>query len=480
VLTVTPSASAEGTYTIYVNASSANGNEARDSLALEVIVPYFNDAGIVSLKPFLWDEEYMTGNYSIASRVKNFGRDTNSFNTSLEIFKLGAPQPKTLLFEDGEDLVTDWKIEDMDGIYSPTRWHMTGRASYDGLRSLWAGVPGGNSYTDDTVQFLVSPSFSLKEAVGANLNFYQKFNMEANYDFGTLDIYNGESWDMIVSFTGVLSAFSEFNLDLKDYIGLEDVRVRFRFTSDGGQVREGWFLDNITVTADFPSESRIHGPVNITSSPLSQDSNELLGWHYDFKTNGVYKVVTTTWLPNDMEPSNDAKFVRFRMNESKYGIVLHEGANLISIPMVLSDTSIASVFSSISGKYDAVWHYDPLDPGDPWKTYNPSKALNDLFDVNRTMGVWIHVTEDSFLNLNISIPAGTSIDLEPGWNLIGYPSMTERTVADAFSSITYERIEGFDPFSPQRLKLMNGNDWLRPGYGYWVKVSSPQVLDVLP
>jgi carboxypeptidase T len=479
-LSVTPAPNAEGTYPIHVNAVSENGTGATGSLELKVSVPYFNDSGVISLTPFSWDEEYMTGNYSIASTVKNFGRNANSFNTSLEIFKLGAPQSRILASEDSEDVVTDWTVEDMDGPYSPTVWHMSARASHTGTKSLWAGVPGGNSYSDETVQFLLSPSFSLKEAVSANLTFYHKYNMEANYDFGTIDIFNGNSWVMITSFTGGLPTFTEFDFDMKDYIGLEDVRVRFRFTSDGGTVREGWFLDDIRINAEFPSESRIYGPVNNTSSLLPQDSEEIIGWHFDFDTNGTYKMVSRTWLEGDSDSTNDVMFVRFKINDTKYGIVLRKGANLISIPMVLSDTSVASVFSSIAGKYNIVWYYEPLDQDDPWKNFNPSNPLNDFFDVNRTMGLWVHVTDDVFLNLDIAIPANTAIDLESGWNLIGYPSMTERTVSDVLGSISYERIEGFDPFGLQRTRILTGNDWMRPGWGYWVKVNSPQVLNVIP
>ncbi|MCK5547550.1 MAG: hypothetical protein KAI64_00940, partial [Thermoplasmata archaeon] len=114
-VSVTPSAFAEGEFNIPVTAKSQTNSSVEDTLVLTVNVPYLNDAGVEALAPFQEWLDYPTGKYQINSTVKNFGKNSQSFNTSLEIFKLGPPETRTLLEEDAEDNKTDWTAVDLDG-----------------------------------------------------------------------------------------------------------------------------------------------------------------------------------------------------------------------------------------------------------------------------------------------------------------------------------------------------------------------------
>jgi len=313
VLSISPPLNAEGEYKIYVTAKSMTNASVEDTLTLTVQVPYLNDVGVEALAPFSEGLSYPTGIYGINSTVKNFGKNPQVFDTSLEIFKLGGLEIKTILLEDAEDDLTDWTAVDLDGPFSATLWHMTTKSSYSGSRSWWAGNPSGNMYTNTAVQLLVSPPFSLKEALGANLTFYHKYEIESSYDYGNVDIYNGTSWQTFETFTGNQLLFTGYRVDLKDFVGLDNIRVRFRFSSDTGVVDNGWFVDDINVTAEFLSESLIFGPANITSLLPFQDSQGDLVWNYKFSDVGDYKVVSTTWLSSDANPKNDELSVRMKI-----------------------------------------------------------------------------------------------------------------------------------------------------------------------
>jgi len=68
--------------------------------------------------------------------------------------------------------------------------------------------------------------------------------------------------------------------------------------------------------------------------------------------------------------------------------------------------------------------------------------------------------------------------LKAGWNFVGYPSFIERNISEALSGISYERIEGYDFTPPQYLKILSDDALMKPGCGYWVKVSSDAIWAV--
>jgi len=129
--------------------------------------------------------------------------------------------------------------------------------------------------------------------------------------------------------------------------------------------------------------------------------------------------------------------------------------------------------SSITGKWDCIQIYDPLSP-EPWKTNNtfrPSQ-LNDFSTLNHKQAFWINITEPGGTNLTISglDPPSTSIPLYAGWNLVGYPSLTEITVADALWGTSADKVEVFDPAGPYRIREVGPTYLMKPGEGYWIHV----------
>ncbi len=164
-----------------------------------------------------------------------------------------------------------------------------------------------------------------------------------------------------------------------------------------------------------------------------------------------------------------------------YPISLHVGWNLISFPIVPMDTSVENLLSSISGSWDNAKWYDANDPTDPWKSYSPAKpaSLNDLTDIDNTMGFWLHVT-DSTDDLIIygNEPVTTNIMLKAGWNLVSYPSNITDTVADALWGTGADRVECYDAGTPYLIKEMGPADLMSPGNGYWVHVLVDSVWTV--
>ncbi|MCK4443114.1 MAG: hypothetical protein KAW09_01120, partial [Thermoplasmata archaeon] len=154
------------------------------------------------------------------------------------------------------------------------------------------------------------------------------------------------------------------------------------------------------------------------------------------------------------------------------------GWQLISIPRTVADTSVDMVFQSISGSYDQLRVFDAKTG--TWLHYDVSKPyLGSLTNVDKTMGIWIRITSvPATLHITGDLTYVTEIHLEPGWNLIGYPSLntTGMTVGDLLNNTAYgiDAVEGFDGLrAPYYLRNdLSQGYYLQPGEGYWVHVSS--------
>jgi parallel beta-helix repeat protein len=167
-------------------------------------------------------------------------------------------------------------------------------------------------------------------------------------------------------------------------------------------------------------------------------------------------------------------------------IFLEPGWNLISIPYIQSDTNLKVVLSSIEGSYDAVQWYNTTYSKDHWKHYQILKPshLNDLQDIDHKMGIWIHITDPFgilFQIPGIPIRENQTISLKSGWNLIGYPSLSNKDRATALNNIFF----GSDVDSiwtyyakSNKWKEITGSDYFEIGHGYWIHCKHDVVWEV--
>ena len=162
---------------------------------------------------------------------------------------------------------------------------------------------------------------------------------------------------------------------------------------------------------------------------------------------------------------------------SKFTRSLSKGPNLVSIPLIQSDESLQTVLQTVT--YDNAWSYDAINQ--EWKSLSKSKPYGQsLKYLNHTIGIWVNVTKDSNLTVAGAVPTSTTIDLQAGWNLVGFPSFDDNyTVSDFKAAVAVERMEGFDGSAPPYfLRVMTDGNFLQAGFGYWIKVESPAIWTV--
>ncbi len=183
------------------------------------------------------------------------------------------------------------------------------------------------------------------------------------------------------------------------------------------------------------------------------------------------------------------------MNESKIVIViLNNGTlinlkpswNLISLPRIQSDTNLQFVLQSIEGQYVAVQCYNITDTNDNWKHYHIAKPpnLNDLSKINHTVGFWLHITDPQGATLVVfgdELVANQSITIYPGWNLVGYPSLINRTLDAALNNINFSTdVDSIWTYNAttQKWKEIGIIDYIELGKGYWIHSKVTKVWDV--
>lgn len=163
-----------------------------------------------------------------------------------------------------------------------------------------------------------------------------------------------------------------------------------------------------------------------------------------------------------------------RNQVSKFTRSLSKGSNLMSVPLIQYDDNLSTVLQTLY--YDDTWTYNPRNQ--EWKSFMELKPYGGSFEyVNRTMGLWVDVTQDSNITVAGVVPISTTINLQAGWNLVGFPCLnTTYTVGDLKSETGATRVEGFNIFTPPyHLENLQDTDSLLAGYGYWIYVEFPAI-----
>jgi hypothetical protein len=155
---------------------------------------------------------------------------------------------------------------------------------------------------------------------------------------------------------------------------------------------------------------------------------------------------------------------------AKYGRFLPAGKHFVSLPITPADASIESVFATLS--YDDIVFWNRLDNADHWKHYSTSKLYDrDLMTVELGRGYWIDVATDSYIEYVGTVPDNASVMLYIGWNMVGYASLVDRTVQDAFQGLPVVKVECYDNSAvPYYLREMDFAENMTAGEAYWALV----------
>jgi hypothetical protein len=150
-------------------------------------------------------------------------------------------------------------------------------------------------------------------------------------------------------------------------------------------------------------------------------------------------------------------------------ISLKEGWNLISVPINPSNTLISSVFSSISGKYGAVYAYNGIE----YEAYIPGASSNSLTRIEASRGYWVYMNEAANVAIDGSV-APRSINLNVGWNMVGFNSTNTLGIPAALGVVSskvsaiYAYVAGANRYIAYFGEGAGELTRFQPGEGYWI------------
>lgn len=128
-----------------------------------------------------------------------------------------------------------------------TNWAIVTNKYYSPIRSF------KGSCLSSTVSQMVSGPINISSYPAVFLSFYHKYALETGYDFGYVDVStnNGTTWSRIAKYNGLDSTTWKFqSFNISQYVsGASNILVRFRDSTDSSVNWDGWYVDNIKITA---------------------------------------------------------------------------------------------------------------------------------------------------------------------------------------------------------------------------------------
>ena len=155
-------------------------------------------------------------------------------------------------FDDGD--ISDWTTGGTNNT-----WGITSALSYSSPYSLTDSP--GSDYLNDTDSWAIAPVINLSSYSGAKLEFQLNGESESDTDFLYVQVSTDLSdwtyqyilindefyYDGVNGISGTLNG--KATVDLGAYDGNSTVYIRFRFTSYSTNTEDGWYIDDVKVTA---------------------------------------------------------------------------------------------------------------------------------------------------------------------------------------------------------------------------------------
>jgi len=128
------------------------------------------------------------------------------------------------------------------------KWGLSADYSYTGVLSF-TDSPLGSYESNSNTWVAMRAGVDLSAVSSALLSFYHRYKIYTD-DFGYIEVSTdgGSSWEQLgEAISGAQDSFVEETRSLDDYLGEEDVRIRFRLTSDIFDNQDGWYIDDLNI-----------------------------------------------------------------------------------------------------------------------------------------------------------------------------------------------------------------------------------------
>ncbi|MDD5082392.1 MAG: emp24/gp25L/p24 family protein [Dehalococcoidales bacterium] len=183
---------------------------------------------------------------------------------------------------------------------------------------------------------------------------------------------------------------------------------------------------------------------------------------------------TLTATAEGIAPADSAAF---NVTLPPNGLGLNAGWNLVSLPPVTSNTSMADIFSGVIDKVISIWHYDGASA--EWSNFVPGIGGSLLTFIDGE-AYWVNMSAPAILLVDgDSIQTGTAsaYRVTTGWNMIGASLSAPKNMASYLKGTAYRSFPVYCFTSGTFSIIRPDADCLKPGLGYWVYFDRPGVIE---
>ncbi len=277
---------------------------------------------------------------------------------------------------------------------------------------------------------------------------------------GNLDIYVKTVTDWPANFTAPRRGPSDLRAELEGR-SYQNVRLMWNLSADD------WMFGSVTgyiIRCGDTYDPTGSSYIDVLTVPAGTDIANLSNRGHRDPDNLFCQVVANT-TSGRSGPSNQAGAYKIHLTDH----------HLVSVPLVIANTHSTAVLAplvNITSNFTYARYFEPYDPMDPWKIFSMIGG-KEISSIDNGMGLWIGVSGPDQLTVAGVVPILMQVQLKAGWNLVGYPSLTSRTMAEALAGLPVTRVEAFDASTPPyNLRRLSMTDMMMPGQGYWIHVSS--------
>ncbi|MBI2418051.1 MAG: immune inhibitor A [Ignavibacteriales bacterium] len=367
-------------------------------------------------------------------------------------------------------------------------WNITGTPTgtqlWDATTSSYVSAP--NSFTDSkngnyanniTVTMITKNAINLTGLANPVLTYMTKWDIETKWDCGVVSIStnNGSSWIPLAGqytkpgsgsgtqvlgvpcYDGTKASWVKEEISFSAYVG-QQVKLKFEFKTDGSQVRDGWYLDDIGIfTYVQPVQVTWASTLNVKDAGNTQ-SNLVFGLS-PVATDGIDAQLGEVTLP-PLPPSGvyDAR-MELPVTPAEFSFKDFRRDTLTTATWKL-------LFQPGAGGYPFTFTWEPslLPAGN----FTLKDAITGaIVNVNmKNQGSYV-LENSNIMQLKIEYTKQTcqNIQIASGWNLVSAPYaanvMTASVLFPQATSPMYAYNNGYTTAA----ELNNGK-------GYWVRYGS--------
>lgn len=284
--------------------------------------------------------------YTVAAQDYSGNESAKSAEVSVTVHR------PAIIFSDTFDQSTDngWTHSGTKDEWERGKPQTPGPAAAVSAPNVW-GTDLDSTYENGADYSLVSPVIDLRSTRNATLGFTHWYEIETNYDSGSVEITTngGTSWTQLGRFSSSTlgKQWTPVSYNLDAYTG-QQIQIRFHLKTDNTLAKAGWYIDNVGVYS-------VNTPAGSSSAAVSSGVYKEKPV-YDYPQYKLVRTDKSTFLAEHKDQDTSGKPVLESLPASATVTVLETGRSVKTDPAT-GRFSINHAAGSYTLKAEAYGYY---------------------------------------------------------------------------------------------------------------------------